>query len=389
MKKIAFINQRYGNEVIGGSESYTKAVAEHLARTGKIQVEVLTSKAVDFKTWEDHYIQDVEEINSVIVRRFSVKWKRSRIIQRGAQILMRNFHLRFKWLEELRLIGRGPYVPDLVKYIREHKNEYDAFVFVTYMYYPAYFGAKEIYEKSYFIPTAHDEEPIYMNIYHQLFNCVKGIIYLTDEEKTLVNRIFHNESIPSRVLGMGIEVPHNVDENAFRKKYGVEGDYILYAGRIDENKGCREMMDFFLRWKKTDASHQTKLVLMGKAFIDIPKDPSIIYVGFVSEQDKYAGMKGAGIICLPSRYESFSISLLEGMAYAHPALVNGASDVLRGHIEKSNGGYCYTDYATFADGLNKLLKSPAAGDLARKYVADHYEWSYVEREMLNFICEVR
>lgn len=411
MKKIAFINQRYGAEVIGGSESYTRAMAEHLAKTGKAEVEVLTSKAIDFKTWQDHYTQGMEKINGVTVRRFPVKWKRSRVIQRGAQILMHNFHIHFRWLEELRLIGRGPYVPELIKYIREHKDEYDAFIFVTYMYYPAYFGAKEVYPKAYFIPTAHDEEPIYMNLYHQLFHEVKGIIYLTDEEKALVNRLFDNRNVPSRVLGMGIDVPQDADVDRFRQKYKINGKYMIYAGRIDENKGCNEMIRFFLRWRseagQRGEDNGLKLVLMGKAFIDIPDDPSIVYLGFITDEDKYAGMKGAEIICLPSRFESFSISLLEGMAYGHPALVNGSCEVLRGHIEKSGGGCCYTDYRTFADGINRLLtygqpartdgdslKNRDLGELAREYVETHYNWDQIEEDMLDFIlynsgCEVK
>lgn len=385
-KKIAFINQRYGAEVAGGSESFTRAMAERLAKTGKVQVEVLTSKAVDFKTWQDYYTGDEEEINSVIVRRFSVKWKRSRVIQRGAQILMHNFHIHFKWLERLRLIGRGPYVPGLVSYIKEHKDEYDALIFVTYMYYPAYFGAREAYEKAYFIPTAHEEEPIHMDIFRELFNRVKGIIYLTDEEKALANHLFANEKVPSRVLGMGIEVPEHPDASGFCRKYHITGDYILYAGRIDENKGCKELIDYFLRWKKESGS-PVKLLLMGKAFFDIPKDDDIQYIGFVSDEDKYAGMQQAKVICLPSRYESFSISLLEGMAYGHPALVNAGCDVLKGHIQKSGGGIAYGNYREFADGLTCLISDAgnSMGEKAQEYVRKKYSWAAIEKEILDFL----
>ena len=44
MKKIALVNQRYGLEVNGGSEYYTRLLAEKLAQY--YQVEVLTTKAV-------------------------------------------------------------------------------------------------------------------------------------------------------------------------------------------------------------------------------------------------------------------------------------------------------------------------------------------------------
>ena len=45
MEKIAIINQRYGLEVNGGSELYSREIAERLK--AKYDVEVLTSCAVE------------------------------------------------------------------------------------------------------------------------------------------------------------------------------------------------------------------------------------------------------------------------------------------------------------------------------------------------------
>ena len=385
MKKIAFINQRYGAEVAGGSEAYTKAMAEHLATYFRddVKVEVLTSKAIDFKTWRNAYEKDEEIINGVLVRRFSVKRERSRVIQRGTQILMHNLHIHTRFLEEWRLKGRGPYVPELVQYIKDHKDEYDAFIFVTYMYYPAYFGAKEVYDKAYFVPTAHDEEPIYMNVFKDLFTKVRGIIYLTEEEKKLAHRLFHNEAVKHQVIGMGIETPENVDVEQFCQKFGIAGKYLLYAGRVNEEKGCKELIDYFEKWNK---DKEYSLVLMGKTTMEIPKSEDVKYLGFVSEEDKYAGMKGAEIICLPSKYESFSISLLEGMSYGIPGLVNGNCPVLKQHMQLSDGGIAYTNYEEFSNGLNKLLEERKQfGKNAAEYVKKQYFWEEICKKFEDFI----
>lgn len=397
--KIAFINQRYGLEVAGGSESYTRAMAEHLAAywKEKAKIEVLTSKALDYITWKDYYNKDVEVINGVTVRRFSIKHKRSRAIQRGAGILMRYFHIHFKWLEELRLKARGPYVPGLVSYIRENQDEYDAFIFVTYLYYPAYFGAKEVYDKAWFIPTAHDEEPIYMKLYRELFTKVRGIVYLTPEEKAFSEGLFSNGKIPNRVLGVGIDAKEDADENRFRGKYDISGDYLLFAGRIEENKGCRELIEYFIRYQEEcgkeagenveKEDEKLTLVLMGKGQMEIPKRDDIRYVGFVSDKDKHDGMKGARVICLPSRYESFSISLLEGMAYGNPALVNGKCEVLKGHITRSGGGFSYTNYGEFKKGLTGLLSeniNVECGRKAKAYVGAEYGWAGI----MERFCEM-
>ena len=70
MKKIAIINQRYGLEVNGGSELYSREIAERLK--AKYEVEVLTSCAVEYVKWSNYYKEGVEDINGVTVRRLSL-----------------------------------------------------------------------------------------------------------------------------------------------------------------------------------------------------------------------------------------------------------------------------------------------------------------------------
>ncbi len=388
-KRIAFVNQRYGEEVLGGSETYARKMAEALAEEGTFDVDVLTSKAVDFVTWEDYYEKDEEVVNGVTLRRFSIKSKRNRLVQRSSQILMHNFGLHPRELEEKRLIARGPYLPSMIDYIIENKDKYDAFVFVTYMYYPAYFGAKEVYEKAFFVPTAHDEEPIYMNIFFDLFNKVKGIVYLTEEEKKFVNGHFENDAVPSRIIGMGIEIPEEDKSEELREKKGLPENYIIYCGRIEESKGCKMLAEFIQKYNEENED-KVGLVLTGRGNMRIPEDENIKYLGFVSEEDKFAAMKGAKAICLPSEFESFSITLLEGMGCGKPALVNAKSEVLNAHMEKSGAGFAFNDYEEFKDSLKKILDEKTNKELGKKaaqYVNGKYSKEAVVKEFKEFILE--
>ncbi len=413
-KRIAFINQRYGEEVLGGSETYTRKTAEALALREGFEVEVLTSKAVDFKTWANYYEKDVEIINGVTVRRFKTARNRDRFTQRSLQILKNVFSISSIGLEEKRLKARGPYTPDLVEFIKEHKDEYDAFIFVTYMFYPTYFGAREVYEKAFFVPTAHDEEPIYMEIYKELFNSVKGIIYLTEEEKEFVNKQFKNSNVPSIVNGMGIEIPEEDNSKEFCEKNGIDGKYIVYCGRIEENKGVKMLIEYVQRYNEELAKNKEcealkaaesdpngcpapkvpgslesiKLVLTGKGGMSVPDDKNIKYLGFVSDKDKFSAMKGSMAICLPSKYESFSITLLEGMGCGKPALVNAKSEVLDGHIKKSGGGFSFGNYEEFKESLTKLLDEKTnteLGSKAAEYVRDNYSKEVVINRLIDFI----
>jgi len=74
---------------------------------------------------------------------------------------------------------------------------------------------------------------------------------------------------------------------------------MVYAGRIDEAKGCKELFDYFLRYKKEN-QNDLKLVMMGKPVIPIPKSDDIVSLGFVSDQEKFDVMSGAKFLIMPS-----------------------------------------------------------------------------------------
>ena len=381
MKRIALVNQRYGLEVNGGSEFYTRLIAERLAE--KYQVDVITTKALDYTTWEDHYTADEEEINGVRVLRFGVEKPRAadfnefngKYLSSGK----RDIDTEKIWFEK-----QGPYSPAAISYIRENIGNYDVFIFVTYLYYLTVMGLPEAAEKAILIPTAHEEPFIHFKTFEKLFTLPRAFVFLTDEEKALVQGLFDCKHIPCQVMGTGVDIPCEPDEKSFREKFGIDGDYIIYVGRIDEGKDCPTMFKYFTEYKKRRPESKLKLVLMGKQVCDIPKHRDIISLGFVSEEDKFSGISGAKALVLPSRYESLSISVLEAMSLSVPVIVNGICEVLKGHCVKSNGGLYYMNYFEFEGIIDYIFSHDGEyqcmRENARKYVEENYRWDVIMKK---------
>lgn len=389
MKRIALVNQRYGPEVNGGSEYYTRLIAERLA--GEFEVDVITTKALDYTTWENHYEADEEDINGVRVLRFPVEKPRAKDFDdfNGKYLSSGSYNEETEriWFEK-----QGPYSPAAIEYIRNNKDSYDVFIFVTYLYYLTVAGLPEVAEKAVFIPTAHEEPFIHFRTYERLFTLPRAYVFLTDEERELVQGLFHCESIPYRVMGTGVDVPCEPDEKAFRSKFGIVDDYIIYVGRIDEGKDCPMLFKYFLEYKKRHTDSRLKLVLMGKPVCEIPKHEDIISLGFVSEEDKFSGISGAKCLVLPSKFESLSISVLEAMTLSVPVIVNGICEVLKGHCVKSGGGLYYMNYFEFEGILDYVFNHDREYEQlrrnARAYVDENYRWDVIMKKFKEIVDRI-
>ena len=388
-KRICFVIQRYGKEINGGAELHCRQLAEHLKKQYD-DIHVATTKAIDYITWKNEYKKDEEVINDIVVHRFPVDYERNQ-----KKFLKVNDRLIFGDIktdkDELEwVLKQGPVSTKLIKYIKDKKDESDVFIFFTYLYYPTIFGIEEVKDKAIVIPTAHDETPIHMKIYRKVFNTPRAFFYNTSEERELVNRLFHNENIPSLLGGVGVDLPKDINPKRFKEKYHLD-QYIVYVGRIDRAKNCEQLFDFFLRYvqqKKKDI----KLVLMGKEEITVPNNKNIVSLGFVSDQDKFDGISGAISLIMPSEFESLSMVVLEAMSLYTPVIVNGRCPVLKGHCIKSNGAFYYNNYYEFAGELDYILSHIQEKEImcnnAKKYVEENYEWNSIVERLTSLIEEI-
>jgi glycosyltransferase involved in cell wall biosynthesis len=374
---IAFVVQRYGPEVTGGSESLARAVAERLAATYAITV--YTTCARDYVTWRNELPAGDSEVAGVRVRRFAVEEERDlEAFNRYSDELYGRAHTHEEEIQWLR--RQGPYTPRLIEALSAEAPAYRAVVFFTYLYYPTYWGLRgPAAARSVLVPTTHDEPPLRFGIYDEVFGRARAFAFLTPAEEALVRARFDLGGRPAAVAGMGVDVPPSPDAAAFRRKFALEGPYALYAGRIDAGKGCAELIAHYARYRARGGT--AGLILIGTLAMTLPPVPGLRHLGYLSEDQKHAALAGASVVACPSPYESLSIALLEGFAVGTPGLVNAASAVLKEHCLRSNAGLFYGDGDEFAEALQRLIDDPALhralGNSGRRYIAASYRWEVV------------
>ena len=381
--RICLVCQRYGADVNGGAEQHCRFLAEHMAKY--MQVDVVTTKAVDYTTWANEYETDSEWINGVLVRRFPVEQECDIEEFRKIDFKKLNLEEQEDWIDK-----QGPYTPKLIEYIRNHKDDYKAFIFFTYLFYPTVRGLPEVSDKSIFIPLAHSEDQLDINIFAPIFNMPRAFFFNTEKERDLVRGTFRNYGIPYKIGGVGVDLPDNIDTESFKEKNGLDR-YVVYMGRINEDKNVKLLMDFFIRYKQY-ANNDVKLVLAGKNELDIPNDKDIIYLGFIDDSEKFALIDGCEILIQPSKYESLSMVLLEAFSLKKPVIVNKECDVLKEHCDVSNGGLYFDDYESFSHIIDKLLNNADLrkeyGENGFKYVNDNYSWSKICNKLCHLIDKI-
>jgi glycosyltransferase involved in cell wall biosynthesis len=107
-----------------------------------------------------------------------------------------------------------------------------------------------------------------------------------------------------RVIPSGVEIPESVGASA-------EPPHVLYAGRLSEEKGIREL---------AEAAVGLPLVVVGDGPLRelLPQA-----VGFVPHDELGAFYERASVVCVPSRREGYGVAAREAMAYGRAVVTTG------------------------------------------------------------------
>ena len=318
--KVLYSVQRYGSDIVGGSETACREYAEHLVKRGH-EVTVLTSCAKNYDNWRNDYSTGDSIINGVKVHRLSVAAPQDSDFFHTLHPWMMQHHgsatlnQQSEWAQQI-----GPQLEGHEAWLVANVRNFDVAVFMTYLYTTTTTGLPLVagIVPTILQPTSHDEPDAYVSLFH--------------------------------------------------------------VGRLDERKGVGELVAYFTAMKKRKPT-DLRLVLVGDGSFDTDDYQDVVRVGFLNDEEKRDAIAGSIALVQPSHFESFSIVLCEAWLQKRVALVQGGSTVLRGQAMRSGGAIPYEGFAEFETSVEFVMANPEScqelGKNGHAFVSGMYNWDLV------------
>jgi glycosyltransferase involved in cell wall biosynthesis len=328
--RLLHVTQRYP-PAIGGAEKYIADLSEELARRGH-QVDVFTSRALDFHTWENE-LPAFECLNGVNVHRFRSLRRRPwvwNILHYGLRNYWRSHSRRY---EPFILFGGGPLAPGLAQALWTRGASYDlihlnclVYSHVAYSYWIArHLGVPVVVT-----PHAHAGQEVTYNIGYQrdvMFGSDHVIADTPAERKLLLDLGLDPWRVSTGGTGLHPDRYDPGDRASARRRLGLpeEGFVILFLGRKSDYKGLDVALDAYAALRP---QHPDMWFLAVGPETDYSRALWPHYQGLgglkildaVSDEEKLVALQACDCLVLPSIGEAFGIVFLEAWITGRPVI---------------------------------------------------------------------
>jgi glycosyltransferase involved in cell wall biosynthesis len=132
-------------------------------------------------------------------------------------------------------------------------------------------------------------------------------------------------------------IPHSKEKSKERlaQRYGIEGDFILYLGRLQARKNLARLIEAYALVRK--AGFSQTLVIAGKRdslfepvqarIKELKLEQNILLPGYVHAEDVPIFYSAAEVFVYPSLYEGFGLPVIEAMSCGVPVITSRGSSL--------------------------------------------------------------
>ncbi|HDD64209.1 MAG TPA: glycosyltransferase family 1 protein [Thermoprotei archaeon] len=194
----------------------------------------------------------------------------------------------------------------------------------------------------------------------------------------------------------------NVDRNSVRMRWGIPLDapLIVALGRLTSQKGFQHLIPAFA--KILHKYPNARLIIIGDGWMrgelesiawSLGVRDKVIFTGFIGDREVVEILKSGDVMVIPSVYEPFGITALEGMAAGIPVVVSSVGGLREIVEHEKDGVWVYpANPDSIAWGIDRVLSDPGFANYIRRNafnkVASKYSWDSIARETIKIYRRV-
>jgi glycosyltransferase involved in cell wall biosynthesis len=417
--KFALITPRYGAEIPAGPEHACRLLAEQLCE--RHDVDVITTCARDASTWKNDYAEGADRVRGVLVRRFAAtQGHDAAAFRQLSERLSATPHSRAEELDWVRRLG--PMSPGLIDFLKRQHRNYDALVFFSVRHATTVHGVAIAPERSVLFPSLVLDPALRLGILQETLAAPAAIGLSSGAERRLFKLHARGSRQHLEVVGVGVEAPppqtyprlvqvvapapdeEGLPSSAeaapeylvgrgvpFRRRHRLHGRFALYAGRVEPDNGCEELIEYFGSYASRDGD--LTLLLMGVKMMKIPDEPWLRLASIVPDRERMIACEAAQITLAPSADDLLAQQVLESLAVGTPVLATARNAAAVEHCRRANAGLYYANREEFVEALSLMISDDrlraSLGRNGQQYTRQHYRWEAVLGRFERLVTKLR
>lgn len=195
----------------------------------------------------------------------------------------------------------------------------------------------------------------------RLLHGAQAVLFTAEDERVSARGQFLGWTYREEVVGFGALEPPAIAPAAEQRlrsdlQLGAEQPFFLFLGRLHPKKGCDLLIQAFARLAEQASQHV--LVMAGPDQVGWRADLEAIartcgvadrvrWPGMISGDQKWAALRAAEALVLPSHQENFGVVVAEALACGTPALISDKVNIWR-EIAADGAGLVCRDTANDA-----------------------------------------